>query len=221
MRKKEYSTELANVVKECLDKDKWHYSFNEGSGVFEFGLRTKSKIQKINYLVDVDDDEIIVYGFCPIGADRADPEMMAQMAEFLCRANYGLRNGCFEFDFRDGEVRFRSFIDCEGVVPTIEVIKNSIYWTSAMFKHYAPGITDIIFAGSSAKKAIDKCEKSPEEELRSMVSEALGESLDGTSVDEMLSRLAAHLGVSDDDEDNTIEESCDSAETSTTEDAVA
>lgn len=35
------------------------------------------------------------------------------------------------------------------------------------------------------------------------------------------SRLAAHLGVSDDDEDNTTEESCDSAETSTTEDAVA
>lgn len=65
------------------------------SGVFEFGLRTKSKIQKINYIVDV--NEIIVYGLCPVWGDREYPEMMAQMAEFLCRANYGLKNGCFEY----------------------------------------------------------------------------------------------------------------------------
>ena len=151
MRKYEYSNELANLVKKFLVDNDWHFAFDENTGVFEFGLRVKSKIQKINYIVDVHEDEIVVYGMCPIGANHTESNMMVQMAEFLCRANYGLKNGCFELDFRDGEIRYKSFIDCEDMMPSNEVIKNSIHCTAAMFKRYAPGIVDIIFSGSSAK----------------------------------------------------------------------
>lgn len=172
MRKYEYSNELVNLVKKILIDDGWHFSFDENIGVFDFGLRVKSKIQKIDYIVDVHEDEIIVYGMCPIGADYTDSNVMAQIAEFLCRANYGLKNGCFEFDFRNGDIRFRSSIDCEEVMPSTEVIKNSIYCTAAMFERYAPGIIDIIFSGCIAKEAIRKCEKSYEDELCSMLMEA-------------------------------------------------
>lgn len=48
--------------------------------------------------------------------------MMAQMSEFLCGVSYRLKDGYFEFNFRDGEVRFRNFIDCEDVVLSIELI---------------------------------------------------------------------------------------------------
>ena len=142
---------------------------------------------------------------CPIGADHTDCNMMAQMAEFLCRANYGLKNGCFELDFRDGEIRFRSFIDCEDVMPSTEVIKNSIHCTAAMFKRYASGIIDIIFSGCTAREAITKCEKSTEAELRSMVSEVVGEDMDGCDIETMLARLAANLGISDETEETSIE----------------
>lgn len=203
MRKYEYSNELVNLVNKFLVDDEWHFSFDEDTGVFDFGLRVKSKIQKINYIVDVHEDEIIVYGMCPIGADHTDSNMMAQMAEFLCRANYGLKNGCFELDFRDGEVRFKSFIDCEDVMPSTEVIKNSIYCTAAMFKRYAPGIVDIIFSGCTAKEAIAKCEKSPEAELRSMITEAVGEDMEGTDIADMIERLAARLGITEDGEEES------------------
>ena len=98
--------------------------------------------------------------------------MMAQMAEFLCRANYGLQNGCFELDFRDGEIRYKSFIDCDDMMPSFEVIQNSIYCTAGMFQRYAPGIVDIIFSGCTAKAAIEKCEKS--------ISAATDEDMDGS-----------------------------------------
>ena len=205
MKKFTYSNEIATVVKQFLDGDDWHYSFDENRGIFDFGLRIRSKIQKIKYLVDVKDDEIVFYGICPIGADRDDAEMMAQMAEFLCRANYGLKNGSFEFDFRDGEIRYKSFVDCDGVLLSTEVVKNSIYCIDAMYKRYAPGIVDIIFAGRSAKDAIAKCEKSPEEELRSLFSE-LGEDAEGGDMAEMLARLAEHLGITEDDESEAGEE---------------
>lgn len=209
MRKYEYSNDLVNIVKQFLVDDDWHFSFDESTGVFDFGLRVKSKIQKINYIVDVHEDELIVYGMCPIGADHTDANMMAQMAEFLCRANYGLKNGCFELDFRDGEIRFRSFIDCEDLMPSTEVIKNSIHCTAAMFKRYAPGIVDIIFSGCMAKEAIAKCEKSSDDELRSMLSEVGGEDMEGTDIADMIERFAARLGITEDGEDESTEGSDD------------
>jgi hypothetical protein len=209
MRKYEYSNELADLVKKFLVEDDWHFSFDENTGMFDFGLRIKSKIQKINYVIDVQEDEIIVYGMCPIGAERSDADMMARMAEFICRANYGLKNGCFELDFQDGEIRFRSFIDCEDSTPSTEVIQNSIYCTVAMYKRYAPGIVAIIFSGCTAKEAIAKCEKSPEDEIRSLITDAVDEDMGDMDLEEMIARLAARLGVAEEDEADGSDESSD------------
>ena len=162
MKKYNYSNEIANVVKQFLDEDDWHYSFDEEKGNFKFGLCIDSKMKNIRYLVDVDDDNVIVYGIAPVGADCDDKQMMAEMAEYICRANYGLQNGSFELDFRDGEIRFKSYVDCDGCMPAKDVIRNSVHCTAMMFERYSPGMVDIIFAGSNAKEAIEKCEKSPE-----------------------------------------------------------
>ena len=107
---------------------------------------------------------LITYGIVPVAVDPEDSDGMKRMAEFICRVNYGLQYGCFEFDFRDGWIRFKSFIDCEKHAPSLEAVKNSIQCTAAMFKCYGPGIIDIIFGGVSAKEAIIKCEKSEEGE---------------------------------------------------------
>lgn len=92
MKKNNYSNEIANVVKQFLDEDDWHYSFDENRGNFKFGLCIDSKMKNIRYLVDVDDDNVIVYGTAPVGADSDDKQMMAKMAEYICRVNYGLQN---------------------------------------------------------------------------------------------------------------------------------
>ena len=211
MKKYNYSNEIANVVEQFLTDDDRHYSFDEEHGIFDFGLRVRSKIQKIKYLIDVKEDEMVVYGICPIGADCDDEKMMAQMAEFICRANFDLKNGCFEFDFRDGEIRYKSFIDCDEVLPSTQVVKNSIHCIAAMYKRYAAGITSIIFAGSSAKEAIVMCEKSPDEELRSMLAEMGVDAGDGDVAD-MIARLAERLGI-------TTEEKEATSETASSEDA--
>lgn len=93
--------------------------------MFKFDLKISSKIRKIKYVIDVKNDELVVYGICPVHADEKDEEMMAQMSEFLHRANYGLKNGCFEFDYEDGEIGFRSYIDCDGRLPSAENVKTA------------------------------------------------------------------------------------------------
>lgn len=171
MKTNMYSIEIANIVKQFLTEDSWNFSFDEEHGIFKFGLRIKGKIHSLKYFISIRTNEIIVYGICPIGVDEEDNKMMMEMAEFLHRVNWGLRNGCFEFDFRDGEIRFRSYIDCDKTLPSIESIKNSIFCTAAMFEKYGAGITSIIFAEGYAQEAIAMCEKKYEEELYSILSE--------------------------------------------------
>lgn len=79
---------------------------------------------------------------------------MAIMAEFICRANYGLKNGNFELDMRDGEIRYKSFVDCEGLTPTTEMVRNSIHCPAAMFDRYGDGIVDIISVTPQRKRLL-------------------------------------------------------------------
>ncbi|MGN8946596.1 hypothetical protein ACTNEF_16220 [Bariatricus sp. HCP28S3_E4] len=70
MKRNSYSNEIANVVKQFLDEDDWHYSFDENKGNFQFGLCIDSKMKNIRYLVDVDDQCHLLKGFMPkIGMD--------------------------------------------------------------------------------------------------------------------------------------------------------
>lgn len=199
MKEKIYSQTIAQAINSYLTNDEWHFSFDEKHGLFRFGLSLKGKIKKINYIVDVKDDEYVVYAISPLGADEDDKEMMSSMAEFVCRANYGLVNGNFELDMRDGEIRFKCFVDCEGVTPTSEMVRNSIHCPAAMFKRYGAGIVDIIFGRASALDAVEKCEKTTEDELRHLLTELECDE-EGDELEGMIARLAERLGLTETDE---------------------
>ena len=114
MKTNMYSIEIANIVKQFLTEDSWNFSFDEEHGIFKFGLRIKGKIHSLKYFISIRTNEIIVYGICPIGVDEEDNKMMMEMAEFLHRVNWGLRNGCFEFDFSWQAQQPVGFIDWIG-----------------------------------------------------------------------------------------------------------
>ena len=86
---------------------------------------------------------------------------MNTMARFLTRANNGLRNGNFELDLNDGDISFKSFCCCRGLVaPSDEMIAESIQCPAAMFDKYEAGILGILFQGISDKEAEERCENS-------------------------------------------------------------
>ncbi len=153
-----YSEEITEAIRNFLDEDDWKYEFDEERGIFRFGVGIESKLKHLRYFIPVRDDSYVVYAISPIDADSDDSSVMKEMAEFVCRANYGLRNGNFELDMSDGELRYKVFVDCDGITLSDEVVKGSIIIPSVMFDRYAPGILDIMFKGSTAEEAISKCE---------------------------------------------------------------
>ena len=211
MKERIYSKTIADAINTFLDEDDWNFSFDEKTGLFKFSLSIRSKLKKINYIIDVKEDEYIVYAISPIGADDEDKEMMARMAEFVCRANYGLKNGNFELDMRDGEVRFKCFVDCEGALPSKDIIHNSIYCPAAMFRRYGDGIVNIIFSNTTAKEAVDQCEgKTASDAVRSLLHEIADDAGEESSeISELLARLTKRLGADDEDASSESDDETD------------
>ena len=197
-----YSMDIVKAIRTILDKDEWHYNFDSDDGVIKFGLKLSTKLKRLDYVIRIRDDNYTVYAVSPLNADESDAEMMARMAEFVCRANYGLKNGNFEFDFRDGEIRYKSHVDCEDMLPGEETIRNSISIPHGMFKRYSPGIVDIVFGDTSAEDAVERCEKPQSEVRQSLLSDSAqsGQKTTGTTedTDELLRRLSELLGSSGD-----------------------
>lgn len=197
MKERTYSKIIANAINSFLVDDDWNFTFDEQKGLFKFNLNIKGKLQRINYIIKVKHDAYIVYAISPLCVEKDDETAMASMAEFICRANYGLDHGSFEFDMRDGEIRYKYNVDCDGITPTDKMIKNSIYCPASMYERYGSGIINIIFGIATAKDAIEKCEELPED-IRAFLEE---ENIDIDDLESMVSRLAARFGIDDGEPD--------------------
>lgn len=154
MRKYEYSDELVNLFKEYMKINDRQYSFYEELGIFELTLKVQGAISKIKYIIDVHEKEIIIYGVCPERADKRDPKMMNKIAEFICQANYGLKDGCFEFDFQDGDIYYKSYINCDNLKLSMEVVDSSMRCVGAMIERYSKGFINIIFNNYQLEKQL-------------------------------------------------------------------
>ena len=153
-----YSEDIVSEIRGFLLDDDWKFDFDDEKGIFRFGVNIDGKMKHVNYFMPVRDDSYTVYAISPVSGDPEDPLTMSAIADFVCRANYGLRNGNFEVDMTDGEIRYKVFVECDGIVPSREIIRGSIIIPAMMFERYSPGLLDVIFKGVSAADAIAKCE---------------------------------------------------------------
>ena len=153
-----YSEDIASEIRGFLLDDDWNFSFDEEKGIFKFGINISGKMKHVNYIVPVHRTAYSVYAISTVSADSDDPLTMAEMAKFVCWANYGLKNGNFELDMRDGEIRYKVYVDCEGQLPSRDIVHTSIVVPAMMYERYSKGILDVIFLGASAEEAVKKCE---------------------------------------------------------------
>lgn len=197
---KKYSVEIANAITKFLKEDDWHYRFDAEDGTYRMGLGLKGDLDHVNIHVHVYDDSFTVNVVSPIKVKK-DPAKRREMAEFICRANYGLKCGGFQYDIRDGEILYKVYVPCHDIVPSQEMVKHSLYIPAMMFDKYSGGMFAVLFAGTSAKDAVNACEKSSDE--TDEILEALEAAVENGDKDvgDLLARLSERLGITDDDGD--------------------
>ena len=157
MRK--YSPEIAEAIKNHIKENDLHMvSFDETLGSFSFNIQLACQLST-NIIIRVGEDSFTAMAVCPVRPDTSDAELMATMAEFVCRANYGLKNGYFEFDFTDGELRYKCYVPCDDRVPSQELIREGITVPAMMLRRYGLGILGVLYNGVDPAIAVKACEE--------------------------------------------------------------
>lgn len=154
--------QIVDAVRDWLDGDEWHYEYNAEHHLINMGINLKSKIKSGKIFIDIKDDCYVVYLYSPIDGDK---DKIDELLKYLTLANRGLLNGNFELDLSDGEIRYKTFVNCDGMktLPT-EVIQDSIYIPCIMMDRYGDGIAALALGFSDAETEIKKIEDKDAEE---------------------------------------------------------
>jgi hypothetical protein len=134
-----------------LEEDQWHPQPLEDSHAYHMYFRGNNGETHCIARVRVDLEQLICYVLAPV---KAPENSFDRVVEFVTRANYGMRIGNFEFDYSDGEIRYKSSFDFEKSELTPQLIKNSLYPAVSTMDRYLPGLMAVMYGGKSAQEAI-------------------------------------------------------------------
>lgn len=99
------------------------------------------------------DTDVEALAFSPITAAE---EYRALTAEFMMRANYGMKLGAFELDFRDGEVRFKSTLSAVSSVPSPQDVARILSMPVIMMERYGEGLVKCMLGLGNPAEEIEK-----------------------------------------------------------------
>ena len=157
----ETTTEITNgqqafeILGKFLAEDGWFPQQLEDRTIYTMGFEGSNGRVTCYAQVRVDLEQFIFYVMAPA---KVPENKRSLVAEFIARANYGLRIGNFEMDYSDGEVRYKSSLDFEGIVLQPELIKNAIYPAVQTTDRYLPGLMGIIYGDKLPEEAIAEIE---------------------------------------------------------------
>ncbi|RYZ97328.1 MAG: hypothetical protein EOO68_15440 [Moraxellaceae bacterium] len=82
---------------------------------------------------------ILVYSLYP---DQVSEQARPRLSELLCRINYGLILGNFEMDWDDGELRYKTSMDVEGIALNSTILRNLVYGNFHSFDLYFKALAE-------------------------------------------------------------------------------
>lgn len=134
-----------------MEEEDWKYEILEGETVLRFNFKGRSG--RLLCYADVEEEKgwLIFYSYLPV---NAPPDKMQTIAEFITRANRGMRIGNFELDYEDGEIRYKTSIDIEGGELTNKMIHNLLQANLSTMDRYFPGIMELIYVDDKEPKDI-------------------------------------------------------------------
>ena len=155
------------AVRGMLDSHDVKYTYDDArDGRYVFALTYRlshSKLSQANVLISViasrRNPEICsrILSYCYIGV-KAEEETMANVAEFLHRANYGLTFGNFELDYNDGEIRYKMALNCTDKIPGDDAVRDALIIPLSMIERYGDGLLSVMMSSVAPKDAIEKIE---------------------------------------------------------------
>lgn len=147
---------LFSKVIEYVKSQNWKYRIiGDGQNIVELHMNLKSKLNSCHVLVVAEEKCIQAFAVCPLQAQK---DTFANVSEYITRANYGLKMGNFELDYRDGEIRYRSFLSCREGIPSLKDIEYCVDVTFLMMNRYGDGLAKNIMGFGDPARDVEAAE---------------------------------------------------------------
>ena len=146
---------VIELVHDFFKEIDWKYDYNEKKTIFYSGISMGNVIGNLRIIVSVRDRHYKVYA---IMANKSDDDHISKVSEYLHRVNYDLNNGNFELDYRDGEVRYKMYVEFQGVEFGKRIIENSIILPILMFDKYGKGLIKAMVGSDSPACLVEEAE---------------------------------------------------------------
>jgi hypothetical protein len=148
--------EAFTTLGQFLNEDGWYPQQIGDKYIYRMGFAGRNGQVTCFATIFPNLEQFLFYVIAPV---KAPETARPAMAEFITRANYGLRIGNLEMDFDDGEVRYKSSLGFGGEPLTAGLIKNAIYPAVQTMDRFLPGLMSVIYAGKSPIEAIADLEE--------------------------------------------------------------
>lgn len=157
---------MENVIKlihEFFSQSDLKYRYIEEEKAFLSRINMNGVLGYLRIRISVREGSYTVYA---ILNSTPESEFYGKVAEYLHRANYGLYNGNFEFDYRDGEVRYKTFVNFDEIQLSMDVIAESIIIPLLMFEQYGKNLLRIMMGDGNPEELIKNAEETVEEDSK-------------------------------------------------------
>lgn len=147
---------MIEMVKKFMDEGKWKYEYDEETHTIRTGTKMKCKLQALQMGIRFNEN-----GYLTVATPILDAkeDYRADIAEYITRANFGMINGNFEMDYRDGQVRFKLYTNYKGLDDFSEdIIEESFAIPILMFERYGDGLAALLLGFSTPEDEINKVE---------------------------------------------------------------
>ena len=152
------TAEVIAAVENFFARDKVRYRSFDERNVAKATYSIDTKFRHVDVFFHAYKDKLVLHMILPLSADE---EERTKVAEFILRANYGLKIGGFDFDFNDGEISYRTSIYCgsdEFVAPTYEQIDFALTIGMIMVEKYGNALIKVMFGILEPDDAIESVE---------------------------------------------------------------
>ena len=146
---------ILDAVMQFLEKDNWPYTPLDDRPVVRTGFEGDNGQVSCYAQEREQEQQFVFYSIFPV---HVPENKLATVAEFINRANYGMIIGNCEMDYSDGEIRYKTSVDVEGVEMSEALLRHMVYANVLTMDRYFPGLMRVLYASVTAEDAINEIE---------------------------------------------------------------
>ena len=149
-----YSQKLVDSLQALFKTLGFQPRFEEKNGFALFTLQMKlhCKLQSARMYVFVQEDHFSTVTTVPLSADK---NCRLAVAEYLTRANFNMRNGNFELNMEDGEIRFKTYLHASNGEMDIAGARLCLILPFLMIDRFGDGLVEVLFGFKSPREAFE------------------------------------------------------------------